>query len=152
MQNSQTLISNRPGIISRIPRPGRGAAPQGGGVHGYDDKRDQHLDELRRRFATRVLKRIQKLRKSEGAGTVILAASARMRRFLYPEMEDQARLGFRFHKVSKNMINFSPQKIHAYLAGEGLIPRQQNPQTYCKQRGNFTKDGPTLKMRCPLLK
>jgi len=109
-------------------KTGRGAAPQGGGVHGYDDKRDQHLDELRRRFATRVLKRIQKLRKSEGAGTVILAASARMRRFLYPEMEDQARRGFRFHKVSKNMINFSPQKIHAYLAGEGLIPRQQNPR------------------------
>ena len=108
-------------------KTGRGAAPQGGGVHGYDDKRDQHLDELRRRFASRVLKRIQKKRKAEGAGTVILAASARMRRFLYPEMDDQARQGFQLHKLSKNMIKFSPQKIHAYLADEGLIPRQQRP-------------------------
>ena len=108
-------------------KTGRGTAPQGGGVHGYDDKRDQHLDELRRRFATRVLKRIHKLRKSEGAGTVILAASARMRRFLFPEMDDQARQGYRLHKLSKNMINVSPQKIHEYLAGEGLVPRQQKP-------------------------
>lgn len=108
-------------------KTGRGAAPQGGGIHGYDDKRDQHLDELRRRFAAKVLKRIQKARKSEGAGTVILAASARMRRFLYPEMDDLTRQGFRLHKVSKNMINFSPQKIHERLAGEGLIPRQQKP-------------------------
>jgi hypothetical protein len=108
-------------------KTGRGTAPQGGGVHGYDDKRDQHLDELRRRFATRVLKRIHKLRQSEDAGTVILAASARMRRFLFPEMDDRVRQGYRFHKVSKNMINFSPQKIHEYLAGEGLVPRQQKP-------------------------
>jgi len=108
-------------------KTGRGAAPQGGGVHGYDDKRDQHLDELRRRFAVRVIKRIQKQRKAEGAGTVILAASARMRRFLYPEMEELARQGFRLHKLSKNMIKFSAQKIHAYLAGEGLVPRQQKP-------------------------
>ena len=108
-------------------KTGRGAAPQGAGVHGYDDKRDQHLDELRRRFANRVLQRIHKLRTSQGTGTVILAASARMRRFLYPEMEEQTRQGYRLHKLSKNMINFSPQKIHEVLAGEGLVPRQQKP-------------------------
>jgi len=42
-------------------KTGRGAAPQGGSVHGYEDKRDQHLNELRRRFAIGVLKQIQKL-------------------------------------------------------------------------------------------
>ncbi len=57
-------------------KTGRGAAPQGGSVHGYDDKRDQHLDELRRRFAMKVLERIQKLARAEQARTVILAASA----------------------------------------------------------------------------
>ena len=53
-------------------KTGRGAAPQGGSVHGYDDKRDQHLDELRRRFAVRVLEHIQKLAKAEQVRTVIL--------------------------------------------------------------------------------
>ncbi|MEE8554024.1 MAG: host attachment protein [Desulfobacterales bacterium] len=106
-------------------KTGRGAAPQGGSVHGYDDKRDQHLDELRRRFAVKVLERIQKLARAERAGTVILAASARMRRFLYPDLDTLTRRGYRVHKLSKNIINFSPKKIHEYLADDGLIPKQR---------------------------
>ncbi len=106
-------------------KTGRGAAPQGGSVHGYDDKRDQHLDELRRRFAMKVLERIHKLARAERARTVILAASARMRRFLYPDLDTLTRQGCRVHKISKNIINFSPQKIHEYLADDGLIPKQR---------------------------
>ena len=105
-------------------KTGRGAAPQGGSVHGYDDKRDQHLDELRRRFAVGVLERIRKLAKTERVRTVILASSARMRRFLYPGLDTLTRQGYRIHKLSKNMINFSPQKIHEYLAEDGLVPKQ----------------------------
>ncbi len=106
-------------------KTGRGVAPQGGGVHGYDDKRDQHLDELRRRFAVSVLEHVKKFAKAERARTVILAVSARMRRFLYPGLDTLARQGCRVHKLSKNMINFSPQKIHEYLAEDGLIPKQK---------------------------
>ncbi len=106
-------------------KTGRGAAPQGGSVHGYDDKRDQHLDELRRRFAMKVLERIHKLARAERARTVILAASARMRRFLYPDLDTLTRRGYRVHKLSKNIINFSPKKIHEYLADDGLIPKQR---------------------------
>jgi hypothetical protein len=106
-------------------KTGRGAAPQGGSVHGYDDKRDQHLDELRRRFANEVFNRTQKLARTKRLRTIILAASARMRRFLYPELDKLSRQGYRIHKVSKNMINFSPQKIHEYLFVDGLIPEQK---------------------------
>jgi len=106
-------------------KTGRGIAPRSGSVHGYDDKRHQHLDELRRRFAVRVIERIQKLARAERVRTVILAASARMRRFLYPNLDKLTRQGYRVHKLSKNMINFSPKKIHEYLAEDGLIPRQK---------------------------
>ena len=106
-------------------KTGRGAAPQGGGVHGYDDKRDQHLDELRRRFAVKVLDQIHRLAKTDRVRTVILAASSRMRRFLYPDIDTLGRLGIRVHKLSKNMINFAPQKIHAYLAQEGIVPEKK---------------------------
>ncbi len=106
-------------------KTGRGAAPQGGSVHGYDDKRDKHLDELRRRFAMKVLERIQKLASAERARTVILAASVRMRRFLYTDLDTLTRQGYRVHKISKNIINFSPQKIHEYLADDGLVPKQR---------------------------
>ncbi|MFO7970347.1 MAG: host attachment protein [Desulfobacterales bacterium] len=106
-------------------KTGRGASPQGGGVHGYDDKRDSNLDELRRRFAVRVLDHMKKLAKSERVRTVILAASARMRRFLYPELEALTQEGYQVCKLSKNIINLSPQKIHEYLADNGLVPEQK---------------------------
>ena len=106
-------------------KTGRGATPQGRSVHGYDDKRDKHLDELRRRFAVRVLKHIQKLARAEGVRTVILTASTRMRRFLYSDLEALIREGYRVCKLSKNIINLSPQKIHKYLAKDGLVPKQK---------------------------
>lgn len=106
-------------------KTGRGAAPQEGGVHGYDDKRDKHLDELRRRFSVKVLDHIQKLAKAEQVRMIILAASARMRRFLYPDLEAITREGYQVTKLSKNIINLSPQKLHEYLAEEGLVPKQK---------------------------
>jgi hypothetical protein len=106
-------------------KTGRGASPQGGSVHGYEDKRDQHLNELRRRFAVGVLNQFQKLASTERSRIIILAASARMRRFLYPELDTLSQQGYRIHKLSKNIINFSPQKIHEYLAENGLIPEQK---------------------------
>ena len=106
-------------------KSGRGAAPQGGSVHGYEDKRDEHLNELGRRFATGVLNQIQKIASLKRSRIIILAASARMRRFLYHVLDTLSRQGYRIHKLSKNIINFSPQKIHEYLAVNGLIPEQQ---------------------------
>ena len=106
-------------------KTGRGAAPQGGAVHGYEDNRDQHMDEARRRFALRVLERIYKLARSEKARTIILASSTRMRQFLYPDLEHLVREDFRIIKVPKNMINFTANKIHAYLAEEGFVPAQK---------------------------
>ena len=128
-------------------KTGRGAAPGGGSVHGYDDKRHQHLDELRRRFAVSVTEHIRKLARAERTSTVILASSARMRRFLYPGLDTLTRQGYRIHKLSKNMINFPPQKIHEYLAEDGLVPRQNKTlsarnQTYgSDQRRNSNRRG-----------
>ena len=106
-------------------KTGRGAAPQSSAVHGYEDNRDQHLDEVRRRFAGKVIEGVLKQAKNKRVRTIILASSARMRRFLYHDMEALIRQEYRIQKLSKNMINFSPYKIHAYLAEEGLVPKQE---------------------------
>lgn len=106
-------------------KTGRGAAPQGGSVHGYDDRREKHLDELRRRFAARVVDNIHKMSKERASRRIILVSSARMRRFLYPDMDKFTRQGYQVHKLSKNMIKFSPQKIHEYLAESDLVPGQK---------------------------
>ena len=103
-------------------KTGRGDAPRGGGVHGYDDKRGQHLDEFRRRFAAKVFARVQKVANAEHARTIIFAVSSRMCRFLYPEIDTLEQKGYRVHKLSKNMINFSPEQIHEYMAESRVLP------------------------------
>ena len=106
-------------------KTGRGTAPQGGPVHGYDDRREQHLGELRRRFSVMVMKEVQKLAKSQHVGTIIMVTATSMGRYVAPELETLAKQGFEVLKVAKNMINLPPQKIHAHLAGMNLVPEQK---------------------------
>ncbi len=106
-------------------KTGRGTAPQGGPVHGYDDKRDQHLDELRRRFAGRVVAQIRRLAESLKVRTIVVVSSARMRRFVNPDLDLIAKQGYTVHKVSKNMIKFTPQRIQEQLAALGLVPEKK---------------------------
>lgn len=106
-------------------KTGRGTAPRGGPVHGYDDRREQHLHELRRRFASTVMAEIQKVMKAQGAGKVIAASSVPMRQHIYPSLEKLSKQGCGVSKVAKNMVGFSPQKIHAHLADMGLVPMQK---------------------------
>jgi hypothetical protein len=108
-------------------KTGRGSAPGSVSVHGYDDKRDQHLDELRRRFAGRVLEHIRRQARGVGRRSLIVAASVRMRRFLTPDLNLLARQGWEIHRVSKNLIRLSPHQIHAQLARLGLVPQQSRP-------------------------
>jgi hypothetical protein len=107
------------------PTPGRGSVPAGGSIHDYQDKRENHMEELRRRFAVKISARIHSLTKVNNYGTVIVAPSAKMRRFLYPHLDILALKGIAVYKVPKNMINFSPTKIHNLLANYGLAPKQK---------------------------
>ena len=128
-------------------KTGRGTAPRGGPVHGYDDRRDQHLDEVRRRFAGRVLAEIRRLAAAGHLRTIIVASSARMRRFLYPELETLGRQGCEIHKVSKNMLKLSAHKIHAHLADLGLVPIK----TRLYLRPKKTRIAPLSSRRFPLI-
>jgi hypothetical protein len=139
MADSQQLYSDS--------KTGRGTAPRGGPVHGYDDRRDQHLDEVRRRFAVRVLAEIRRLAQAERLRIIIVASSARMRRFLYPELEALGHQGCEIHKVSKNMITLSAHKVHAQLADLGLVPIR----TRLSLRPRKSRITPIASRRAPLI-
>jgi len=124
LDNPEAMIDARERYTDS--KTGRGASPAGGKIHGYEDKRDHHLDELRRRFAGRLVPRIERLAQAQKVYSIIVVPSARMLRFVYPELAILTKKGYSIQKVSKNMINFSPQKIHSHLAELGLV-REQVP-------------------------
>ncbi len=106
-------------------KTGRGSAPGGSAVHGYDDKRDQHLDEIRKRFAARVLEETRRLAKRKKASTIVVASSPRMGSFIYPGFEIISGQGYQVRKITKNIIKLPPRKIHAQLAAMELVPEQK---------------------------
>ena len=110
-------------------KTGRGRAPRGGSIHGYDDHRSQHADEHERQFARRVLKRISSLAQTNQARHVVVAASARMLGFLRHDMDILLKDGIEVDELAKDMIKFNPQRIHTLLAQKQLIPRQKRPGT-----------------------
>ena len=87
-------------------KTGRGTAPRGGPVHGYDDRREHHRGELRRRFSVIVMKEVQKLAKAQHVATIIVATAAPMGRYVSPELETFANRGFDVLKVAKNITTF----------------------------------------------
>ena len=121
--NPETMVGDQERYSDS--KTGRGAAPRGGPVHGYDDKREHHLDELRRRFSARAMKEIYRLAKAQHVGTIIVASSASMRQHVHSDLETLSKQGFEVAKVAKNMIKFSPQRIQAHLADMGLVPEQK---------------------------
>jgi hypothetical protein len=121
--NPEAMVGNQERYSDS--KTGRGTAPRGGPVHGYDDRREHHLGELRRRFSVTVVKEVQELAKARHVGTIIVATAAPMVRYVSPELEPLANQGFDVLKVAKNMINFPPQRIHAHLAEMGLVPEQK---------------------------
>jgi hypothetical protein len=106
-------------------KTGRGTAPRGGPVHGYDDRREHHLGEVRRRFSATIMKEIQKFAKAQHTKTVIVAASVPMRQHVSPGLLKLSKQGYAVSEVAKNMINFAPPLIHAHLADLGLVPEQK---------------------------
>ena len=54
-------------------KSGRNRAPAGGPAHGYDDHREGHQQELRRRFARTIDQRAARLMAQEQGGLVVIA-------------------------------------------------------------------------------
>ena len=106
-------------------KPLRGSPPTGRSVQDDPNKPKNYVEKPLRRFAVKLSARIHKLVNENNFRTVIVAPSTKMRRFLYPHLEILALKGPVVYKVPKNMINFSPSKIHNLLANYGLTPKQK---------------------------
>ena len=103
----------------------RGSPSSDRSVQDDHNKPENLMGKLRRRFAVKISARIHKLINENNFRSVIVAPSTKMHRFLYPHLEILALKGPIVYKVPKNMINFSPSKIHNLLANYGLTPKQK---------------------------
>ena len=110
-------------------KSGRGRAPRGGPAHGYDDHRSQHEDESDRRFASEILKKVDRLARAEKARHLVLIAPARMLGCLRQHLETVAKQGMKVHDYAKDISKLNSAEIHDYLAREGILPARKSTAT-----------------------
>lgn len=106
-------------------KTGRNAAH--GMAHSYDDHREQHADEIKRRFAKQVAEEALKLAARHKPRTLVLAAEKQMLGFLRNALNVPPKASFEVKEVPKDLSRLSPQELQSHLAAEGVLPARAKP-------------------------
>src|SRR3569833_788909 len=106
-----------------------GRRPAGGHMpgHGVDDHRDQHTDEMRRRFAKQIAEETLKLTERYKPHTLVLAAEKQMLGFLRNALNVPPKASFEVKEVPKDLSRLSPQELQRHLAADGVLPARNKP-------------------------
>lgn len=129
VEQPEALINTEGDMPSRDlfsdTQTGRNAAH--GMSHSYDDHRDQHADEVQRRFAKQVAEAALKLAERHKPRTLVLAAEKQMLGFLRSALHVPPKAGFEVKEVAKDLSRLSPQELQNHLAAEGMLPARTKP-------------------------
>ena len=106
-------------------KSGRNAAS--GMAHGYDDHREQHTDEVKRRFAKAIAEQAVRFAERSGAKNLVVAAEKQMLGFLRGAMQVPPKAAFEVRELAKDLSRLSPQELQGHLAAEGLVPPRHRP-------------------------
>lgn len=119
--NTELELSGR--ALWSDTKTGRNAA--NGMAHGYDDHRDQHTEEFKRRFAKQVADEAVQLAQLKGAKKLIVTAEKQMLGYLRNSLHISPKASFEVTELAKDLSRLSPQDLQEHLASEGLVPPRQ---------------------------
>lgn len=108
-------------------KTGAGRSPAGV-VHGYDDNRDDHMDEYKRRFAQLVAARAVQFAQDSKCIYLVLVADPRMLGLLRGNLDIPPHAEFSVKEVGEEMTGYSAHELHAHLAQEGWLPPRRPPE------------------------
>lgn len=98
-----------------------------GGAHGYDDHREKHVEEYRRRFAQRVAKQAVLLAEQQRAKCLVIVAEKQMLGLVRGELHVPPKATFEVRELARDLSRLSPLDLQGHLASEGLVPPRQRP-------------------------
>ena len=122
--NSENEVAAQPGRAVFTDEQHRNRAPMGG-AHGYDDHRDKHDEEFRKRFVDRVMKLARG--HLDAADILVVAANPRMLGHLRTALKALPTNGTELREYPHDVSKLSPRKIHEHLASGGLVPERRDP-------------------------
>jgi protein required for attachment to host cells len=98
-----------------------------GMAHGYDDHRDKHMGEFRRRFARRVAEQAVLMAEQNQAKSLVIVAEKQMLGLVRGELKVPAKATFEVRELARDLSRLSPLDLQGHLASEGLVPPRQRP-------------------------
>lgn len=107
-------------------RMGRGHAARSG-VHAVDDHREQHQQEVERRFVRRLLERAERFIGEQGARRLVLVSESRLLGALRTELVDHRLRGVEVLELAENLTRRALGEIQAKLAARGALPAARAP-------------------------
>lgn len=108
-------------------RSGRGHSSPGSAAHGLDDHRDQHIEELGRRFASRLVAETERFVQLHDARRLIVVAGPKLLGFLRTEIQKVRLARVEISEVSEYMAHSPTAEIHEALATRGLVRAPSAP-------------------------
>lgn len=103
---------------------GRNVSSGGGGAHGYDDHRAQHMKEVERRFAKIVAAAALEAVERDKSGCLVLAAESRMMGHLREALERNA-IDLKVKEIVKDLTKLPRHELHEYLAMNRILPERE---------------------------
>lgn len=108
-------------------KAGRNSTPGGGQAHGYDDHRDQHEEEVDRRFVHQIVQELNKHVERHDARHVILVASKSILGLLRESIGTTIKTSVDVREIAKDLSRLSASALHERLADEELLPARKRP-------------------------
>ena len=115
-------------------KSGRNRAPGGGPAHGYDDHRDAHDHEMRRRFARSIEKRLSQALAQNGATSVVLVADPSFLALLREEFSAELRQRT-VAEIAKEATKQSVAELRRLLEAQAVLRPAQPSKASYRPRG-----------------
>lgn len=116
-------------------KSGRNRAPGGGPAHGYDDHRRRHQQEIERRFAEAVARRIGEVVAECGAEDLVLVADPKMLGYMRGALPRHPMAGVTTHELAEDLSWHDVGHIQAAMVRHGLLAPERSPPGSYRPRG-----------------
>lgn len=93
-----------------------------GQAHGYDDHRENHINEFERSFAKEIAHKTAELAQSLQAQTVLLVAEPQILGLVREVLSSQISKHLKITELAKDLCKLKPLELHEYLAHRDLLP------------------------------
>lgn len=99
-------------------------------AHSYDDHRESHMAEFKRRFAQAIATHIINLIHKNEIQQLILVAEPQIMGLIREAIAASALSHLRINELTKDLCNLKPLELQRYLAKHGLIPESMRTSRY----------------------